>query len=69
MREGLRRMFEMRQQYDEVCERAAQFKTEESHLQDLEQRLRELLAGGLSSEWVQRPDGNFESKLVRKNNE
>jgi hypothetical protein len=38
-------MAEMQRQYDKVCARAAQFKDEESHLQDLERRLRESLAG------------------------
>ena len=38
---GLRRMFEMQWQYDEVCERAARFKDEESHIQDLQRRLQE----------------------------
>jgi hypothetical protein len=31
-------MFEMQAVYDQVCERAARFKDEESHLQDLQRR-------------------------------
>jgi hypothetical protein len=64
MGKGLTRMNEMQQQYDEVCDRAAQFKTEEAHLNHLKELQRQLqeLAGGLSDEWVEQAPGEFVSK-------
>lgn len=69
MSRGLERMMRDAEAWQEVVDRAAQFKDEQAHLQHLTEQLRQLLnEPALGEEWLQVRPGEWVSKLAEREN-